>query len=164
MTARISPHEPKKSNNPVAQALQDVLTGTYTVYLATHNYHWNVEGAKFVSLHKLFEDQYNELFIAIDAIAEHIRTLDAYAQPLEGGSILEVSKTIANVLNKESNADERADRMLENLISENENAVKLCQTAKKAAQSSHDDESENLLVERITAHQKAIWMLRSVLK
>ena len=157
-------HAPLQSENPVAEFMQDVLASTYSLYLLTHNYHWNVEGAKFVPLHKLFEEQYKELFEAIDRIAERIRALDEYALPFEGDKILDVSKMTSNALNKESDSDSRAERMLHNLILLNESVVKSCQMAKESAQELYDDETENLLVERITTHQKSMWMLRSVLK
>lgn len=164
MTASVAIHKPKQSNNLAAQALQGVLASTYGLYLATHNYHWNVEGPKFVPLHKLFEEQYNELFKTIDDIAERIRALDDYALPFEGNNILEVSKMISNSLNKEADANDRANRMVHNLITLNEAVVKNCQAAKKISQNTQDDETENLMVERITAHQKAMWMLRSIVK
>ena len=154
----------KPLNNPVTQFLQDVLAGTYGLYLATHNYHWNVEGSKFVQLHKLFEDQYNELFSAVDLIAERIRALDDYALPFEGDNILKISKMTSNALNKEINADERAERMVHNLIELNEAVIKSCQWAKEELRNVHDDESESLMIDRVTVHQKALWMLRSIIK
>ena len=164
MTNPITLHQPKQTNTPVAEALQGVLANTYGLYLATHNYHWNVEGYNFASLHALFDAQYNELFLAIDGIAEHIRALGDYALPFEGDNLTEVFKMTSNPLNKETDADARAKRMVRNLISLNEAVIKTCQMAKDIAQNAHDDESENLLVERITAHQKAMWMLNSIVK
>jgi starvation-inducible DNA-binding protein len=152
------------SKNPVAENLQVALASTYGLYLMTHNYHWNVEGKRFYPLHKMFQDQYNELFEAVDVIAERIRALDYYALPFMGENILEDTKMISNALNKETDAEARADRMVLNLVDENETVVKNFQSAKKSTRESHDDETENLMVERITAHQKAIWMLRSSLK
>ena len=157
-------HKETPFNNPVTQFLQDVLADTYGLYLATHNYHWNVEGPKFLALHKLFEDQYNELFIAVDLIAERIRALGDYALPFEGDSIIKISKMTSNALNKETDADERAERMVHNLIELNDAVVKSCQWAKEEFRNVHDDESENLMVERVTVHQKALWMLRSIAK
>ena len=157
-------HSQKSLNNPVTQVLQDVLADTYGLYLATHNYHWNVEGSKFIILHKLFEDQYNELFLAVDLIAERIRALGDYALPFEGDNIIKISKMTSNALNKESKADERAERMVHNLIELNEAVIKSCQWAKEEFRNVNDDESDNLMVERITVHQKALWMLRSIVK
>ena len=112
----------------------------------------------------MFEGQYNELFEAVDVIAERIRALGDYALPYEGDDILESSKMTSNALNKETDTGSRAERMVLNIMNANEGAVKNCQSAKKASKVAQDDETENLMVERITAHQKAIWMLRSTLK
>ncbi len=153
-----------KADNPVAETLQVTLSSTYGLYLITHNYHWNVEGENFYPLHKMFEDQYNELFQAVDVIGEQIRALDFYALPFEGQDILEILKMTSNALNKEADASARAERMVLNLVNVNEAVVENCQSAKKCAQDAQDNETENLMVERITAHRKAIWMLRSSLK
>lgn len=164
MTTPVTLHSPKPLHSPVAEALQTVLANTYGLYLATHNYHWNVEGPQFSALHNLFEVQYNELFLAIDAIAERIRGLGDYALPFEGENIIQISKMTSNPLNKEISANDRAERMVRNLLELNEALIKANQGAKIIAQSQGDDETENLIVERITAHQKAIWMLGSTIK
>lgn len=157
-------HKVKEATTPVSKSLQNVLASTYGLYLATHNYHWNVEGPQFVDLHKLFEEQYNELFQAIDVIAERIRALDAYALPFEGKEIMNMLKTVSNAMNKDVDAKARATRMVHNLIEMNESVVESCQFAKNEAQIIVDDETENLMVERITIHQKALWMLKSIIK
>ena len=154
----------QSSKGPVAKILQTVLANSYGLYLVTHNYHWNVEGVNFYPLHKIFEEQYNELFQAIDKIAERIRALDDYALPFEGDQILQITRMTSNALNKETDANARADRMVYNLMTLNETVVKSCQSAKEEAQKQLDDETENLMVERITIHQKAMWMMRSILK
>jgi starvation-inducible DNA-binding protein len=164
MTELTTLHKAQQAATPVTDDLQNVLSSTYGLYLATHNYHWNVEGPEFVSLHKLFDEQYNELFQAVDGIAERIRMLGAYALPFEGDKIIGILKTTPNALNKETGANARATGMVHNLIEMNENVVKSCQSAKKEAQTQNDDESENLMVERITAHQKALWMLKSIIR
>ncbi len=146
--------QPKQADKVVVQGLQDVLTSTYGVYLATHNYHWNIEGTQFVSLHGLFDQQYNALFQAIDVIAERIRALGEYALPFEGDNIVQALKSISNALNKETDANARGHRMVQNLLVLNEETVAACQKAKHSAQKVDDDETENLMVERITAHQK----------
>lgn len=157
-------YRPTTSTTAIGESLQNVLTNTYGLYLATHNYHWNVEGSQFVNLHKLFDEQYNELFQAIDIIAERIRALNEYALPFEGDEILGILKTTSNAMNKETKADARATRMVHNLIEMNESVIESCQFAKNEAQIIVDDESENLMVERITAHQKALWMLKSIVR
>lgn len=157
-------HKPKITESPMSQSLQRVLTNTYGLYLATHNYHWNVEGLHFVSLHELFSEQYNEIFQAIDVIAERIRALDFYALPFEGKEILDTLQTTSNAMNKEADVNARAERMIYNLIEMNDSVIKSCQLAKKEAQHSKDDESEDLMIGRITTHQKFLWMLKSIVK
>jgi len=80
-------HTPSMATTPLSESLQNLLANTYGLYFATHNYHWNVEGVQFVDLHKLFDEQYNALFQAIDVIAERIRALGVYALPFEGDEI-----------------------------------------------------------------------------
>jgi starvation-inducible DNA-binding protein len=153
-----------KAETSVAGALQHVLKDTYALYLLTHNYHWNVEGPKFVSLHTLFEQQYTELFAAIDEIAERIRALDAYALPNHYDEILQLVGTLSNPLNKERNKDLVADRMIANLIALHERVVSSAQKAKHLADELSDEESQDLAIARIQVHQKALWMLRSIVK
>jgi starvation-inducible DNA-binding protein len=157
-------HVAGQSDTPLSKAIQEVLTSTYGLYLATHNYHWNVEGQKFLPLHSLFGAQYNQLFIAIDVIAERMRSIGAYALPFEGDNIVQSLKKTSNALNKEKDSNARADRMVHNLILLQDTVIKDCQLAKKAAQNVRDAESENLMIERMTAHQKSNWMLRSTVK
>ena len=154
----------KESTTSVSESLHDVLADTYGLYLTTHNYHWNVEGQQFANLHKLFNEQYNELFQAVDVIAERIRALGAYVLPFEGKEIMGVFKAIPSIINQETGANAKAERMVYNLIEINKSVIESCQFAKNEAQVIVDDESENLMVERITAHQKALWMLKSIVK
>jgi starvation-inducible DNA-binding protein len=157
-------HSPRKDHKTVAASLQKVLAGTYGLYLTTQTYHWNVEGSLFVPLHSLFEDQYNELFKTVDVIAERIRSLGEYAMPFDDDNILQISKNTSNPLNKEKDATARSKRMVHNLIDLNDEIIRISQATKVDAQNIHDDETENLMVERITVHQKALWMLHSILK
>ena len=156
-------HQPKQSSTPLGQALQEVLANTYGAFLATHNYHWNVEGANFVSLHGLFDAQVKELFEAIDIVAERIRALGEYALPFEGENIIQALKIIPNALNKENDAASKSNRMLHNLVALNAAVIASCQTAKTLSHQLNDDASETIMVDRITAHQKAVWMLNSCL-
>lgn len=148
----------------VADALQAVLKDTYATYLLTHNYHWNVEGPKFVSLHTLFMQHYTELFAAIDEIAERIRALDAYALPSHYEDILRSVNNLTSPLVKIKNKDEAANKMIANLITLHEQVVASAQIAKKLAGENEDEESEDLAISRIQIHQKALWMLRSIIK
>ncbi len=164
MNTLVTLYQPKMSDNPVAAALQKVLADTYGLYLATHNYHWNVEGPNFVALHALFSEHYNALIVAVDDIAERIRALGDYALPFEGDDILKLLKSTSNALNKEANTNERAMRMVHNLISLHGSVVESCNTAIKTARQEKDAETENLMVERVTYHQKTLWMLSSIVK
>jgi starvation-inducible DNA-binding protein len=152
------------AEHPVANALQTFLKDTYSLYLITHNYHWNVEGPKFFSLHTLFEQQYNELFAAIDVIAERIRVLDVYALPNHYHEIFQALDNLSNPQHKETDKDAVADRMVHNLIEFHEKVIASAQALKKHAAKHEDDESEDLAVQRIQVHQKAVWMLRSIVK
>ena len=163
-TVTPSRHAFQEKHNVVAVSLQKVLAGTYGLYLTTQTYHWNVEGDLFVPLHSLFESQYNDLFKTVDVIAERIRSLGDYAMPFDDARILEIAKTTSNPLNKEKDATSRSKRMVHNLVDLNEDVIVLCQSTKKEAQDIQDDETVNLMVERITVHQKALWMLNSILK
>jgi starvation-inducible DNA-binding protein len=162
--AKIKP-QARLSNQPVAQALQNMLKETYALYLATHNYHWNVEGPHFFSLHHLFEQQYNDLFQAIDLIAERIRALDAYALPYQFEEVLEKLRHVKNPLEaKDADAEEISIRMIDNLVVLNEEAIEAARQVKAAAESVKDDETFDMMVERTQVHQKALWMLKSLIK
>lgn len=103
-------------DEPVSQALQHVLVSTYKLYLTTHHYHWNVEGVDFFPLHKLFEEKYGQLFVAVDGIAERIRALNAYVMPFETDNIIQISQITYHPQSKESRASDRAEQMVRNLI------------------------------------------------
>lgn len=152
------------STNPVAQALQTVLKDTYSLYLATHNYHWNVEGPNFVSLHTLFEQQYTELFAAVDTLAERIRALDVYALPNHYEEVLKGLLSLPNPLQKNGDKSAMATRMIENLLALNARVIDSAQEAKRVAEKAKDDETIDMMVERTQLHQKSSWMLRSIIK
>ena len=152
------------SNQPVAAALQGMLKEGLALYFTTHHYHWNVEGPHFVSLHTLFEQHYTEQFAANDEIAERIRALDAYALPDGMEAVIERIKYVSNPLNKDTDKSVVARRMIENLIGLHKDAIKAAQAGKAAAQQANDDESEDLCIARIQVHDKAVWMLGSLLK
>ncbi len=141
-------------NKPVAQALETVLADTFAVYLKTLNYHWNVEGANFRALHLLFEEQYTELAAAVDEIAERIRTLDEKA-PAGFAAYARLS----SIEDGDETAD--AEAMLKDLGAAQEAVIKSLNTALNAAQIADDEGTVALLDDRLRAHQKAAWMLRS---
>lgn len=142
------------SNKKVVEALKVSLADSYTLYLKTQNYHWNVTGPQFKGLHTLFEEQYTELAGAVDELAERIRALGEKAP----GSYREFSK-LATI--KEAAGTEDAKTMVTTLKSDH---LKLAQTLTKAiqaAQNAEDEGTVDMLGGRIAAHQKQAWMLEA---
>lgn len=144
------------SKKTCADALSSVLANTYVLYLKTHNYHWNVEGSNFRSLHLMFEEQYQEMWAALDEIAERIRALGEYA-PGTYGKFVELA-TI-----KENQDLPAANDMLAELLADNEKIIAIIVEAIKVAQDAGDESSADQLIGRQTAHEKAAWMMRSTL-
>jgi starvation-inducible DNA-binding protein len=141
----------------LSESLNQVLADTYALMSLTHLAHWNVEGPGFFALHTAFQAQYEELFLAIDTIAERIRALDAYAV---GG--LGTLAGIAGVA--EPAAPVPQNSYVQSLLEANQKVVMDAARARELAGASGDSESQDLMIERITIHQKTIWMLRSFLK
>ena len=140
----------------VAGALSNVLADTFTLYLKTHNFHWNVTGPMFGTLHRMFEEQYNELWLAVDSIAERIRSL-GFIPP---GSYAELSRlTYLNDAAAASNAGE----MIAELLRDHETTARTTRSALAVARLAVDAPTEDLLTQRLAAHEKAAWMLRSLL-
>ena len=144
------------SNKPVTDALKKILAETYSLQLKTQNYHWNVEGSNFISLHTLFETQYNDLFVAVDTIAERIRALGEKAP----GSYGEFKKLASA---SEGNSGFDATQMLADLHSNNVALSAQLAKALAVADKAGDDSTVDLLTQRITVHDKAAWMLRASL-
>ena len=140
----------------VAKGLSHVLADTYTLYLKTHNYHWNVTGPMFHALHALFEEQYTELWLAGDLLAERIRAL-GFAAP---GSYREFSK-LAYI--READGVPAAGEMIKELVKDHVTAARTARWALSLARSAVDAPTEDLLTRRLAAHEKAAWMLRSLL-
>ena len=140
----------------VVQALRQVVADSYALLGQTHICHWNVRGPGFFALHTAFEEQYTELFTAIDVIAERIRALGALAP---GG--LGNLASMAGIT--EIKEDTSADDMVEHLAKTNEHLVANLTKARNVAGEVGDDQTEDLMIERIQVHQKTIWMLRSYL-
>jgi starvation-inducible DNA-binding protein len=141
----------------VVEALSRLLADSYTLYLKTHNYHWNVTGPMFNTLHTLFEAEYTELAIAVDEIAERIRTLGAPAP----GSYAEFAK-LTRV--KEGEAATAALDMVRELGADQTTVADSARTVVKAAEAAGDQASADLGVRRIDVHEKNAWMLRSHLE
>jgi starvation-inducible DNA-binding protein len=142
------------SNKPVVDALKAVLADNYALYLKTQNYHWNVEGPQFSSLHTMFETQYQDLALAIDTAAELIRglgekapgTFDAYAK----------TTTI-----KPGNENASASDMVKELAADNGTIQQTLQGALDVAQKAGDEVAADYMIGRMTVHRKAQWMLKS---
>lgn len=139
----------------VAHSLSRALANTYALYLKTQNYHWNITGANFIALHKLFEEQYLELADSIDVIAERIRTL-GYFPPASFKAFLDITDL------KEDEFDTKPEVILKNLINANEICIKSYIALKRLSEQK-DDVSADLMVSRIGVLQKNVWMLRSFL-
>ena len=144
------------SNENVIEALKETLADSYILYLKTQNYHWNVTGANFKSFHLMFEEQYNDLFTAIDLIAERTRALGAKAP----GSFAIYSK-ITNI--KEGNENLDANLMLQELAQDQKIISNSLTKALKAAQEIGDEVTVGIMTDRIEVHQKNAWMLNSSL-
>lgn len=141
----------------VVEALRQVVADTYALIGQTHICHWNVRGPSFFSLHNAFEDQYNELFQAVDEIAERIRAKGALAP----GGLANLSK-MAGI--EEIGEDAPASEMVRHLVGANEKLLTDLETARDCANQAGDSESEDMMIGRLQVHQKTVWMLKSYLE
>ena len=137
-------------------SLKQVLADTYALYLKTQNYHWNVTGPNFKPLHILFEEQYTELAAAVDDIAERIRTLGEKA-PGTFGEYAKITKIA------EGDVNANAETMVSHLVESHEQMIITLKMARDSARESDDDGTEDLMIERITVHEKTTWMLKASL-
>lgn len=141
----------------IADGLARLLADTYTLYLMTHNFHWNVTGPFFRDLHLMFEEQYTELATAVDLIAERIRTLGF---PAPG-----TYKQYANLSSiKETEGVPSAENMVQRLVEGNEAVVRTARSVLPQAQQADDESTASLLADRMVVHEKTAWMLRSFLQ
>ena len=140
----------------IAEGLSRLLADSYTLYLKTHNYHWNVTGPQFGSLHTMFEQQYTELALAVDEIAERIRSLGIRAP----GSYAEFAKLTSI---KEATGAETAADMIRQLVTGQETVVRTARQAFPVADEASDEPTADLLTQRMQSHEKNAWMLRSML-
>src|SRR6185436_17718951 len=145
-----------KDTQRVAGALSNVLADTFILYLKTHNFHWNVTGPMFLMLHSMFEEQYNELWLAVDAIAERMYSL-GFIAPGSYGEFTRLTYL------QESPVARNAGEMIAELLSDHETAARTARSALAAARTAVDAPTEDLLTQRLAAHEKAAWMLRSLL-
>ena len=141
----------------IVDALRLVVADTYALIGQTHLCHWNVRGPSFFSLHTAFEEQYSELFIAVDEIAERIRAKGAFAPG--GLSNLAKMAGIAEIAE-----DASAQEMVQHLVAANEKLLHDLKAARDCAGEAGDSESEDLMIARIQTHEKTAWMLKSYLE
>ncbi|WP_421708426.1 Dps family protein [Algihabitans sp.] len=139
----------------VSEGLSRVLADTYTLYLKTQNFHWNVTGPHFGPLHTLFEEQYNELRLAADEIAERIRALGHFA-PGSYAQFTEL-KSIAEAPSSPPNAED----MVKQLTGDNEALSRVARSVQTTAENAGDEVTIGMMVDRMAVHEKAAWMLRS---
>lgn len=140
----------------IAEGLSKVLADTYTLYLKTHNYHWNVTGPMFQTLHLMFETHYNELWLAVDMIAERIRAL-GFPAP---GTYAEFTR-LASI--KEEPGVPPAEEMIRKIVQGHEAVVRISRSVFAIAEKSSDQPTLDLLTQRMQVHEKTAWMLRSML-
>lgn len=141
----------------IAKCLSRLLADSYTLYLQTHNFHWNVTGPMFQTLHTMFEEQYTELAIAVDDIAERIRAIGMYA-PGTYSQFQELSSI------GEVEGVPKAKKMIKLLVEGHEAVVRTARSGFGVVEKATDEASADLLVQRIQLHEKTAWMLRSLLE
>ena len=152
-----SPSLSEAEAKKVAGELAKVLADTYTLYLKTHGFHWNVEGPNFHDLHIMLEDQYKHLWKALDVLAERIRALGHYA-PGSNSDLVSLS-----ALSEEKGVPS-PERMLQQLIDDHDTTCNRLKAAHEVSDKSEDSGTTSLLEERLLEHQEMAWMLRSQAK
>ncbi len=147
----------ENNRKKLAQGLSKVLAESYLLYIKTHAFHWNVKGPLFNTLHLMFEEQYNELFAAVDEIAERIRALGCPA-PGSYKSFFKLSSL------KESEEDLDANGMIKELLEGQETLIRTLRELIQTANQANDEATADLGTARIKQHEKVAWMLRSLLE
>jgi starvation-inducible DNA-binding protein len=145
----------EEDRSKIAKGLKKLLADSYTLYLQTHNFHWNVTGPQFRELHLMFEEHYTELATAVDEIAERIRTLDIVAP----GTYKAFAK-LSSI--KEVEDIPSSKEMVKILTRGHEQVVKTCRDALGAAQDADDESTAALISDRMRIHEKTAWMLRAM--
>lgn len=148
---------PENERQEIARGLSRLLADTYTLYLKTHNFHWNVTGPMFQTLHIMFEEQYTELAAAVDLIAERIRALGERAP----GSYREFGE-LSSVPEESEVLD--ATGMIRSLVLGQEAVAKTARAVFPIVEAANDQPSADLLTQRLQIHEKTAWMLRSLLE
>jgi len=145
------------SRAEIAAGLSQLLADTYTLYLKTHNFHWNVTGPMFNTLHLMFETQYTELALAVDLIAERIRAL-GFPAPATYSDYAKLTSI------PETEGVPKAMEMIKLLVEGQEAVVRTARSIFPTASEAHDEPTADLLTQRMTLHEKNAWMLRSLLE
>ena len=146
----------KKDRTEIAKGLARLEADTFSLYLKTHNFHWNVTGPMFQTLHLMFEEQYNELWTAVDLIAERIRSLGVFAP----GTYSEFQK-LSSI--QETSGTPEATEMIRLLVEGHETAARTAREVFTTADEANDQPTADLMTERMQQHEKTAWMLRSLL-
>lgn len=149
-------HPIEKKSAALNNHLQTVLSDTFILYLKTLNYHWNVTGQGFYTLHAMFEEQYTALAGALDEIAERIRQLNEYAN----GTTASILK---NATIKENESIRKSNEMLKDLIEGHTQLAKHCKQGIEISNGLNDEATVDLLTQRLAYHEKSLWMLKSSL-
>jgi starvation-inducible DNA-binding protein len=152
-------HKALDASGPVVQALSGVLADTAVLQMKTHAFHWNVRGVGFFQLHTAFQTQYEELFAAVDELAERVRALGA----ISPGSFAELLKLTA-IGEAQNQARLSASDMVGTLAQDHRALEHRCREALKAAQSAGDEATADLMIGRMEYHDKTAWMLDSWLQ
>lgn len=141
----------------IVDGLSHLLADTYTLYLKTHNFHWNVTGPMFQTLHLMFETQYTELAMAVDLVAERIRALGSHAP----GTYAEFGR-LSSI--KEPDGVPNAQAMIKQLVQDQEAVVRTARSIFPIVDKAGDEPTADLLTQRMQVHEKTAWMLRSLLE
>ena len=147
----------QENREKIAEGLSRLLADTYTLYLKTHNFHWNVTGPMFSTLHTLFETHYTEMALAVDQIAERIRALGVNAP----GSYKQFS-ALSSI--EEETGTPSAEAMIKQLVEGQETVVRTAREVFPLVDEANDEPSADLLTQRMQVHEKNAWMLRSLLE
>ena len=145
----------EEDRQKIAHGLSRLLADSYTLYLKTHNYHWNVKGPLFNTLHLMFEQQYTELATAVDEIAERIRAL---GEPAPGS--YRAYSELTSIEEEDSVPD--AEEMIRQLLKGQETVARTARSVFIAANAANDEPTADLLTQRMQVHEKTAWMLRSM--
>jgi starvation-inducible DNA-binding protein len=147
----------EKDRKKIAEGLSRLLADTYSLYLKTHNFHWNVKGPMFQTLHLMFEAQYNELALAVDLVAERIRAL-GFPAPGTYSEYAHLSSI------PETPGVPKAEEMIKLLVEGQEAVVRTARSLFPLLDKVHDEPTADLLTQRMQVHEKTAWMLRSLLE